>query len=184
VDEDWRLVDGELTLRAEIVPSAGWNIVLPRIGLRFDLPATVDGASWFGTGPRESYPDSTHAAIVGRYSATIEELTVPYAMPQESGHRSGLRSLTLTEAGSGWLGIDALPDSRGRRVGFTLTPHTAQQVAVATHRHELPESSASYLYIDAAQHGVGSRACGPDVWPDFALRPEARTITLRFSAAG
>jgi beta-galactosidase len=183
VDEDWRMLDGELTLRAEIVPSAGWDIVLPRIGLRFDLPADVDGASWFGTGPLESYPDSRHAALVGRYSATIDDLTVPYAMPQESGHRSDLRSLALTRAGDGWLDIDTSPDTRGRRVGFTLTAHTAQQVAVAAHRYELPEHQRTYLYLDAAQHGLGSRACGPDVWPEFALRPEARTITVRFSSA-
>lgn len=182
VDEDWRLVDGELTLRAEIVPSAGWNIILPRIGLRFDLPPEVNAASWFGTGPHESYPDSTHAALVGRFSATLDDLTVRYAMPQESGHRRNLRSLRLARNGTDWLGIDAVPDSRGRRIGFTLSPHTAQQVGTAKHRYELPEPDRTYLYLDAAQHGVGSRACGPDVWPDFALRPEARTITVRFTA--
>jgi beta-galactosidase len=182
VEEDWRLVDGQLTLRAEIVPSAGWNMILPRIGLRFDLPPEVDSASWFGTGPRESYPDTARAALVGQFSATLDDLTVAYAMPQESGHRSALRSLRLARGGLDWLAIDALPDARGRRIGFTLTPHTAQQVATARHRYELPESDHTYLYLDAAQHGVGSRACGPDVWPDFALRPEARTITARFTA--
>lgn len=48
--------------------------------------------------------------------------------------------------------------------------------------HELLASSHSYLYLDAAQHGLGSRACGPDVWPEFALRPEARTLVLRIAA--
>lgn len=45
-------------------------------------------------------------------------------------------------------------------------------------------SQGSYLYLDAAQHGLGSRACGPDVWPDYALRPEARSLTFRITAAG
>jgi len=71
--------------------------------------------------PRESYPDSMHAALVGRYSAGIDELTVPYAKPQESGHRSGLHSLELSNAGKPWLRIDALPDAAGRRPGFTLS---------------------------------------------------------------
>ena len=182
VTEAWQLVAGELRLRADIVPTAGWDIVWPRVGLRFDLPGDVDHASWFGTGPLESYPDSRHAALVGRYAATIDELSVPYARPQESGHRSDLRSLELGSGDAPWLRIDAEADTAGRRPGFTLARNTAQQVAAAAHPHELPATGSSYLYIDAAQHGLGSRACGPDVWPDFALRPQARTVALTFRA--
>lgn len=184
VEEQWQLAGDELWLRLEIIPSAGWDMVWPRVGVRFDLPGTVDGASWFGAGPRESYPDSMHAALIGKYTAAIEELTVPYAKPQESGHRSDLRSLELNNAGAPWLRIDTVADARGRRPGFSLGRHTAQEVSAAAHPHELPPSWHSYLYLDAVQHGLGSRACGPDVWPDFALRPEARTLTLRIAAAG
>jgi beta-galactosidase len=46
----------------------------------------------------------------------------------------------------------------------------------------LPAPVASHLYLDAGQNGLGSRACGPDAWPDALLRPEARTIALRFAA--
>lgn len=184
VEENWQLSGGDLFLRVDIVPSTGWDIIWPRVGVRFELPASVDGASWFGAGPRESYPDSMHATLVGRYSAGIDELTVPYAKPQESGHRSAVRSLDLQQAGSPWLKLDAVPDSRGRLPGFTLTRHTAQEVSAAGHPHELPVSQGSYLYLDAAQHGLGSRACGPDVWPDYALRPEARTLAFRITEAG
>ncbi|SEB70167.1 beta-galactosidase [Paramicrobacterium humi] len=181
-DERWQLVHGELWLRADIEPSTGWDIVWPRIGLRFDLPGSVDGASWFGTGPLESYPDSRHAARVGRFDAALDELTVHYSRPQETGHRSDLRSLTVRRDNGDWLRVDAAPDARGRRPGFTLTRNTAQQLDAARHPHELPDTGTTYLYVDAAQNGLGSRACGPDVWPDFLLRPEARTITLRFGA--
>ncbi|MFJ5955259.1 glycoside hydrolase family 2 TIM barrel-domain containing protein [Paenarthrobacter sp. NPDC092416] len=183
VDEYWQLASGELWLRLDIVPSSGWDIVWPRVGVRFDLPGSVNGASWFGTGPRESYPDSMHAALVGRYSAQIDELGVNYARPQETGHRSAVRSLQVENAGDPWLTFDAVPDSRDRLPGFTLSRHTAQEIFRAAHPHELPESLNSFLYLDAAQHGLGSRACGPDVWPDFALKPEARTLTFKIAAA-
>jgi beta-galactosidase len=181
-EETWQLVDDELWLRVDLTPTATWDIVWPRVGIRFELPKSVDGASWFGLGPRESYPDSRHSAFVGRYSAGIDDLAVPYARPQESGHRSDVRSLDLSSDGVPWLRLDVLPDARGRRPGFTLARHTAHEVARAEHPHELPESSNSYLYLDAAQNGLGSRACGPDVWPDHALRPEARTLTVRLTA--
>src|SRR5690606_35375313 len=50
VDESWQLADGELWLRLDITPTAAWDIVWPRVGVRFDLPRSVDGASWFGAG--------------------------------------------------------------------------------------------------------------------------------------
>ncbi|MFI1485457.1 glycoside hydrolase family 2 TIM barrel-domain containing protein [Streptomyces sp. NPDC020747] len=185
VESAWSIQDGELELRVEIEPSRGWRTVWPRIGVRFDLPdgvAPVDGAQWFGLGPLESYPDSLRAARTGRFSASVDDLSVDYARPQETGHRSELRRLTLTSGSTEVLRIEALPDSRGRRPGFTLGRHTPQQIARAAHPFELDDSTTSHLIVDAAQHGLGSRTCGPDVWPEFALRPEARTIRLRISA--
>ncbi|MBV2354147.1 DUF4981 domain-containing protein [Streptomyces sp. J2-1] len=183
VESVWSVEGDELELRVEIQPSGGWRTVWPRIGVHFALPdgeEPVDGAEWFGTGPFESYPDSVRAARVGRFASAIEDLSVAYARPQETGHRSELRRLALTSAGTPVLRVTALPDTTGRRPGFTLSRNTPQEIAGAGHPHELPESATSHLVVDAAQHGLGSRACGPDVWPEFALRPEARTIRLRF----
>jgi beta-galactosidase len=185
VESVWSLEDGELELRVEIEASRGWQTVWPRIGVRFELPdgaAPVDGAQWFGLGPLETYPDSLRAGRTGRFSATVHDLSVDYARPQETGHRSGLRRLALTSGSTEVLRIEALPDARGRRPGFTLSRHTPQQIARAAHPFELGDSTTSHLIVDAAQHGLGSRTCGPDVWPDFALRPESRTIRLRISA--
>jgi beta-galactosidase len=184
VETAWTLTGDELDLRVSIEPSRGWATVWPRIGVRFDLDGDIDGAAWFGTGPLESYPDSHYAAQVGRFAAAVSDLSVEYARPQETGHRSDLRELTLTAAGRNVLRLATEPDSRGRRPGFTLTRHTPQEIARAAHPYQLPPSTSTYLFIDAAQHGLGSRACGPDVWPDFALRPEARTIHLRLTPQG
>ncbi|WP_426624302.1 glycoside hydrolase family 2 TIM barrel-domain containing protein [Leifsonia sp. McL0607] len=178
VETTWAVIDGELELRVEIEPSAGWSTVWPRIGVRFDLPDggdPIDSVEWFGTGPLESYPDSARAAHVGRFRASLDDLNAEYARPQETGHRSAVREVDL-----GAFAFTAIRDSRGRLPGFSLSRHTPQQVAAAGHPHELPASDTTYLFIDAAQHGLGSRACGPDVWPQFALRPEARTLRLRF----
>jgi beta-galactosidase len=180
----WRVVELDgvpvLLMRADIVPSTGWTTTWPRIGLRFDLPAHIDGARWFGLGPAESYPDSMHAARIGRYQASIDELNTRYARPQETGHRSSVRELELLSGADTAVRVRALPDTAGRLPGFTLTRHTAEELTAAGHPHELPASNASHLYIDAAQHGLGSRACGPDVWPSAALRPGAHSITLLF----
>ncbi|GAB3574369.1 glycoside hydrolase family 2 TIM barrel-domain containing protein [Leifsonia lichenia] len=186
VETTWTIADDGVDLRVEIEPSRGWDTVWPRIGVGFDLPdaaAPIDGADWFGLGPLESYPDSLAAGRVGRFSATVDELNVAYARPQETGHRSAFRRLTLTVAGNPLLNLTAIPDAAGRLPGFTLSRHTPQQLATARHPHELPVTTSARLIVDAAQHGLGSRACGPDVWPAHALRPEARTIRLRLRDA-
>jgi beta-galactosidase len=173
--------DGGARLRVDILPSAGWDIVWPRMGIRIGLPLGLEHAEWFGLGPNEAYPDSRSAARVGRWTSAVDDLVVPYAMPQESGHRPDLRELTVAgDAGS--LRVETVPDAYGRLPGFTLRRHTPQQVAAAQHPHELPAPVTTWLTIDAAQHGLGSRACGPDVWPDAALRPEARSIEVIFTA--
>ncbi|GAA0532300.1 MULTISPECIES: glycoside hydrolase family 2 TIM barrel-domain containing protein [Streptomyces] len=185
VESVWTLDGGELELRVEIEPSSGWRTVWPRVGIRLSLPdgtAPVDGAEWFGLGPLESYPDSLRAVYTGRFSSSVRDLAVDYARPQETGHRSELRELSLTSGGTEVLRVVALPDTRGRRPGFVLSRHTPQEIAGAGHPYELPASGTTHLHIDAAQHGLGSRACGPDVRPDFALRPESRTLRLRISA--
>ncbi|MGW2773816.1 glycoside hydrolase family 2 TIM barrel-domain containing protein [Streptomyces olivaceoviridis] len=185
VESVWSLDDDGLELLVEIEPSRGWRTVWPRIGVRFGFPddtAPVDGADWFGLGPFESYPDSLRAARTGLFTAGVHDLSAGYARPQETGHRSRLRRLTLLSGGAEVLRVEAVPDRSGRRPGFTLSRHTPQETARARHPFELPKSTTSHLIIDAAQHGLGSRSCGPDVRPGFALRPEARTIRLRLSA--
>ena len=174
----WEADHDAVLLTVDILPSSGWDMLWPRIGIRLGLPADLQHAEWFGTGPHEAYPDSASASRVGRWSADIDDLVVPYAVPQESGHRPGLRELSISGK-AGALRVIALPDARGRLPGFTLRRHTPQEVAAARHPHELPVPTRTWLTIDAAQHGLGSRACGPDVWPDAALRPQARTIRLR-----
>ncbi|WIE61974.1 glycoside hydrolase family 2 TIM barrel-domain containing protein [Curtobacterium sp. MCLR17_032] len=176
VTHRWTLTDAGLLLRTDAVPFGGWDVTWPRVGVRIDLPAALlsETASWFGTGPDESYADSSHAARVGRFEAPVSAMTTRYSMPQETGHRPSLRSLTV-----GPFTVTTVPaPGSGHRAGFTLTPWTAQQVGRAGHPHELPEPDALYLYLDDAQHGLGSRACGLDVLPEHQLWPSARSWSV------
>src|SRR5699024_2661709 len=90
VTERWTAVAGpegpELRCEVTMVPNAVWDHVWPRLGIHLVLPdvgdARLDGASWFGLGPHDAYPDTAHSVHLGRFSADIEELTVDYARPQ------------------------------------------------------------------------------------------------------
>ena len=94
-------IDQGLALLVEVTPSSNWDCTWPRVGVRFDLPPELSRASWFGTGPLESYPDTQRAARVGRFAASIDDLVVDYSRPQETGHRAALRSLEVVRRVSG-----------------------------------------------------------------------------------
>ena len=178
VEERWSWVDESLRLEVDVTPSTGWTVTWPRIGVAFTLPLGVQRASWFGTGPDESYPDSDAAALIGRFEADVDDLVVNYAVPQESGHRAGLRWLELSGGGVGL--VVRTEQVSGHRPGFTVRRHSAEEVTEARHPHELPEPTATHLVLDLAQHGLGSRACGPDVRPRHALWPRAASATVEF----
>lgn len=180
VEQRWRWLDGALLLDVDVQPSAGWAVTWPRVGVHLMLPSGYATASWYGTGPGENYADSRAAARVGRFAASVDELTVRYAVPQETGHREGLRELRLVGDGLPDLTVTTTPVA-GARPGFVVARHSAEEWTAARHPHELPTSRGVHLYLDLAQHGLGSRSCGPDVRPEHALwpRPESASVMFR-----
>jgi beta-galactosidase len=73
----------------------------PRIGVRFRLPAAMHEVAYFGRGPQENYSDRKAGTFVDLYRTTAEELYFPYARPQENGHHTDTRRLTLSAATKG-----------------------------------------------------------------------------------
>lgn len=76
------------------------KLEVPRIGVRFRLPATMQSVQYFGRGPEENYWDRQAGTLVGLYKTTAEDMYFPYVRPQETGHHSETRWVTLT-AGKG-----------------------------------------------------------------------------------
>jgi beta-galactosidase len=77
---------------------------IPRIGLRFRIPAQMDNIRYFGRGPEENYIDRYKGTMVGIYQAKAWDLYCPYVRPQENGHHTDTRWLSATnDAGKGLL---------------------------------------------------------------------------------
>ena len=80
---------------------------VPRIGVRFRLPAEMNKVEYFGRGPGENYCDRNAGSPVGVYKTTAEDMYFPYVRPQENGHRTDTRWLKLTVNGKKGLLIKA-----------------------------------------------------------------------------
>jgi hypothetical protein len=114
------------------------------------------------------------------YTADVDGLGTPYLVPQENGHRSGLRWLELGRADGRILRVETRPMSNGALPGFALQRWTPSELEAATHRHKLPVKDHVHLHIDAYQHGLGSRACLVDVLPEHQLLPRSAAWELRW----
>ena len=153
----WRLSAGgalDVSIRAVRNTDMPW---LPRFGLRFFLPAAVDGAEYFGYGPHESYVDKHRASMPGRYRFAAEEGIEPYIKPQESGSHWGCSELKLSGSSESVRIYAAKPFS------FSFCRYTQEELTTKRHRHELVPCGRNVLCLDIAHSGLGSNSCGPSL---------------------
>ena len=148
------LGDGTVEARIEIIPS-GANLVLPRVGLEFQLPSAFQNFTYLGRGPHENVVDRNHSAFLGRYEAALEDFSVPYAKPMDCGSRTGVRWIEV-RAGARGIRFEAR-----KEMIATPSPYRAMEMVKAPHLHDLPKSSGTFLTLDARQLGVGQSSCGP-----------------------
>lgn len=177
-EQRWTAVDErtvEMSLR--VTPDGEWIGTWPRVGLHLALPLADWSAQWFGLGPGESYPDLAEGVHVGRHQRDLADLVDDQVVPQEAGHRSDVRWLQLSRGGASGLVVQRLSGT----LGFGLRPWSPAELTAATHPHELPLPSAAHLTLDLAQNGLGSRSCGPDVRPEWALRPVPLSTSVTLS---
>jgi len=166
--------DGErLAAEVDVEPVGHWGVPWARMGVAFGLPEGFRQVSWFGMGPGQAYPDSRAAARVGRYTATIDELQVPYLYPQENGARADVRCAELSGT-AGTLTLTGEPP-----LALTVRQWTTADLAAAGHLQDLVPSDRVWVTLDALQHGLGSPTSGAPILPPYDLQPQAHRF--RFS---
>ena len=70
---------------------------IPRVGVVMSLVPGLEQIEYFGRGPFENYWDRKASSMIGRYQNTVSDEYVPYIMPQEYGHHTDVRWLTLKD---------------------------------------------------------------------------------------
>ncbi|MDP4238849.1 MAG: glycoside hydrolase family 2 TIM barrel-domain containing protein [Bacteroidota bacterium] len=78
--------------------------MVPRVGLRVQLPVEFDHLTYYGRGPWENYADRKTSCFVDKYSTRPQDMYVPYIRPQENSHRTDIQWFVLsTDAKNGIL---------------------------------------------------------------------------------
>lgn len=106
-----------------------------------------------------------------RDQSSVDDLQVPYVLPQENGNRCDTRWLELAGAGRG-LRIEG-----DAPFEFTASHHSAAQLWEAAHTVDLERRPETFLCIDAAQRGLGTATCGPDTLERYRIDPNYISVT-------
>ncbi len=166
----------------------------PRLGTEWILPGMLDRVEWFGDGPHECYPDRRSAATVGHWDATVDSMYTDYAVPQEHGHRTGVRWVALRggdrsrAAPPGWL-VVAEQSFGGGTIGMGVRRHSDDELWCCTHTDELATLTATHpkrtvMYLDVAQRGLGTGSCGPDALDRYRIAAGRHELRVWFRSLG
>jgi beta-galactosidase len=157
--------DGSLRVRTTYTGAAGLPDV-PIVALSFKMPAEYGDSEWYALGPEENYSDRAHGARLSIFHKKVQDLPSPYLVPQESGNRTGVRRVSVTNSTGLGIKIQAAP---GEPLECNLSPYTAFELENAAHVYELPNVHYTVVTIAGRQMGVG----GDDSW-GAPVHPEYR----------
>ena len=156
---------GELAIEVRVVPDAGLP-PLARVGLRLELPADYEQVTWRGLGPYETYIDRQAAAWQGVFSDTADGMYFPYVKPQETGNRTAVRWVALSDDSGAGLLCAGQPELQ-----FSALHHAPEDLAAAAHWHELVCRKEVILHLDHQHAGLGTASCGPGTLPQYRIWP-------------
>ncbi len=160
----WRTVftvrgDGEVRVRHTLEAADGLPD-LPVVGALLTLPKGFERLDWLGRGPHENYQDRKSGALIGRYRSTVDEQVAPYLRPQETGNKTDVRRVTLTDRSGDGLDVRADPAEGEPFLEFSALHHTPADLEGPAHPHEVTRRAETSLAVNHRQMGVG----GNDSW--------------------
>ncbi|WP_436418162.1 DUF4981 domain-containing protein [Petrimonas sulfuriphila] len=197
-----QLEASEATLMATASPEAtaarkaSSELVVPRIGVRFRLPASMNAVEYFGRGPGENYIDRASGSKVGLYKTTADEMYFPYVRPQENGHRTDTRWVALKGAGNGLMvvadetiGFNSLKNSvedfdseEATRRPYQWNNFSSEEIAGRddadaknkrprhTHINDITPRNFVEVCVDMKQQGVaGYNSWGARPLPEYSI---------------
>lgn len=153
--------DGSVKVANQFTAIRGKYPMLLRMGTDLQLAGQFNQLEWYGRGPGENYWDRKSASLVGRYQQAVGQQYFSYARPQESGNKTDVRWVTITnQKGKGLKVVFA--DSL---LNFSALPYSLDDLDPGAekkqyHSGELVARDTVFLHVDVQQLGLQ----GIDSW--------------------
>ncbi len=168
VDIEYKIYsDGVIKVEAEFEPIAKKRLSahMPRFGLILEMPEEFNNIEYYGMGPDENLCDLYAQSIVGVYETTVDEMHEPYIRPQDSGNRTKVRYLNVTD--NSGVGIKFAFDDE--YFNFNARAYSQKLLQNAKHQEDLHSENTVVVNIDGFTRGSGTASCGPDILPQFEV---------------
>ncbi len=164
------MADGSLKVEVEWERKGEFVPELPRLGMRMIFPANYKNFKFYGRGPWENYVDRCESSFLGVYAQSTDEQLFPYVRPQESGNKTDVRWLELTnDAGVGVRveGLQPLSVSAMPYRSEDLDPGFSKK---QMHYSDIEPRREVVLHVDLAQRGLGGdNSWGASPHPQYRL---------------
>ena len=153
--------DGSIHVVNQFKAIGGKHKTLLRIGNDLQLNPALNQIRFYGRGPWENYIDRKSASFVGIYNQTLDQQYFPYARPQESGNKTDIRWVALTNKSGKGLRFE-MTDSL---LSYSALPYNINDLDPEAdkkqyHSGELIKRDTIFMHLDLRQSGVQ----GIDSW--------------------
>ncbi len=146
---------GQIQVEAEYLPLCDTIPLIPKFGMRLQIPEKFNTVEWYGRGPNENYPDRKTGSLIRLYSSQLNNFITHYPAPQDNGNRCDVRWFSMSAGDNRKITITGL-----QQLCFRAWPYSEEDLEAASHDYQLPERDFINLNIDLNIHGVG----GDDTW--------------------
>ncbi len=168
VDIEYKIYsNGVVKVEAEFKPIAQKRLSahMPRFGLTLEMPEEFNNIEYYGMGPDENLCDLYAQSIIGVYETTVDEMLEPYIRPQDSGNRTQVRYLKVTDCDGNGIKF-AFDDEY---FNFNARAYSQKLLQNAKHQEDLHSENTVVVNIDGFTRGTGTASCGPDILPQFEV---------------
>lgn len=147
--------DGSLRVEVEWERKGEFVPELPRFGMRMILPEEYTNLKYYGRGPWENYSDRKESSFIALYEQSTDEQLFPYVRPQESGNKTDVRWLELTNEQGVGLRIEGL-----QPLSISAMPYRSEDLDPGFSKKQMHYSDIEprrevVLHVDLAQRGLG-----------------------------
>ena len=150
------MADGSLKVEVDWERKGEFVPELPRLGMRMIFPANYKNFKFYGRGPWENYSDRCESSFVGLYEQSTDEQLFNYVRPQESGNKTDVRWLELTNERGVGVRIEGL-----QPLSVSAMPYRAEDMDPGLgmkkqmHYSDIEPRREVVLHVDYAQRGLG-----------------------------
>lgn len=151
-----------------------------RFGMRMILPSGTNNFSWYGRGPQENYVDRCDDAFMGIWHSTVDKQAYPYPRPQETGNKTDVRWLKLTDGGGKGIRISGAQPLSVSALNHRQEDFDPGKTKKQQHWSDVVARKEIVLCVDLFQRGLG----GVDSWgtnPLDAYRFKQKNYSYSFT---